>query len=63
MKTTGRVGMAKTVGMAGVWLAVASMLSGCVAVGYSRGGGWFIWPGGLGLLLVVVLIVMLLRRR
>jgi protein-S-isoprenylcysteine O-methyltransferase Ste14 len=63
MKMTGRVGIAKTVAMAGVLLVVTSMLSGCVAVGYSSGGGWFIWPGGLGLLLVVVLIVMLLRRR
>jgi len=27
----------------------AAGLSGCVAVGYSSGRGWFVWPGGLGL--------------
>lgn len=54
---------AKRVGIAGVWLVAASMLSGCVAVGYSSGGGWFIWPGGLGLLVVVLVLWLLLRRR
>jgi hypothetical protein len=62
-QTGSKRSLAATVGMAGGWLMVASLLSGCVAVGYSSGGGWFIWPGGLGLLLVVVVIVMLLRRR
>ena len=38
-------------------------LSGCLVVGHSSGGGWFIWPGSLGLLVVVVLISLLLRRR
>ena len=42
---------------------VMTGLSGCVAVGYTSGGGWFVWPGGLGLLLVVVLLVFLLRGR
>ena len=55
--------MAKRVGMAAVWLVAASVLSGCVAVGYSSGGGWFIWPGGLGLLVVVLVLWLLLRRR
>jgi hypothetical protein len=32
-------------------------------VGYSSTGGWFMWPGGLGLLLVIVVVLMLLRRR
>jgi hypothetical protein len=38
-------------------------LSSCVGVGYSSRGGWFVWPGGLGLLVVIVVIVLLLRRR
>ena len=38
-------------------------LSGCLAVGYSSGGGWFIWPGGLGLLVIVLLVLFLMRRR
>lgn len=37
--------------------------SACVGVGYSNRGGWFVWPGGLGLLLVIVVILLLLRRR
>lgn len=32
-------------------------LSGCLVVGYSSRGGWFLWPGSLGLLLIVLIIV------
>ncbi len=35
----------------------------CIAVGgYSSSGGWFIWPGGLGLIVIVLLLFFLLRR-
>ena len=44
-------------------LCVAGMLTGCVAVGYSTGGGWFVWPGGLGLVLLLLLVFLVLRRR
>ncbi len=44
-------------------LALCGGLSGCVVVGASSRGGFFIWPGGLGLLLVIALVVLLLRRR
>ncbi len=44
-------------------LVTASFASGCVVVGHSTGGGWFVWPGGLGLVVVVLLILFLLRRR
>ena len=38
--------------------------SGCVVVGgYSSGRGWFIWPGTLGILLVVAVLFLLFRRR
>jgi hypothetical protein len=38
--------------------------SGCVvAGGYSSGRGWFIWPGTLGLLIVVAVLFLLFRRR
>lgn len=46
-------------------LCVVSMLpalGGCVVVGYTSGGGWFVWPP-LGLFLVVLVVVLLLRRR
>ena len=38
-------------------------LSGCLVAGYSSGGGWFIWPGSLGIIVIVLLILFLLRRR
>ena len=62
-------GIARTVAMLGTWLVVASMLSGCIGVGYSRmggggmGGGWFMWPGGLMMVLLVLVVLLLLRRR
>jgi len=38
--------------------------SGCVvAGGYSSGRGWFIWPGTIGILLVIAILFLLLRRR
>lgn len=44
-------------------LAACGWLTGCIAVGYSSRGGWFMWPGGLGLLLIVLLVALVLRRR
>jgi hypothetical protein len=38
-------------------------LTGCIALGYSSGGGWFIWPGGLGLLLLIAIVLFILRQR
>ncbi len=38
--------------------------SGCVvAGGYSSGRGWFIWPGTIGILVIVAILFLLLRRR
>jgi hypothetical protein len=38
--------------------------SGCVVIGgYSSGRGWFIWPGTIGILLVVAILFLLLKRR
>lgn len=38
--------------------------SGCiVAGGYSSGRGWFIWPGTLGILVLVAVLFLLFRRR
>lgn len=42
---------------------VALTQSACIGVGYSSGGGWFIWPGGLGLVVVLAILFLLLRRR
>jgi hypothetical protein len=44
-------------------LLLALSMSSCIGVGYSSGGGWFVWPGGLGLLLVIIVVILLVRRR
>jgi hypothetical protein len=44
---------------------LAMTQSACIAVGagYSSSGGWFIWPGGLGLILLLLLLFFFLRGR
>jgi uncharacterized RDD family membrane protein YckC len=49
--------------MIAVGLVLATILSGCVVVGTSSRGGWFIWPGGFGLLLVILIFLFFMRRR
>ncbi|HYP54006.1 MAG TPA: hypothetical protein VEQ42_10730 [Pyrinomonadaceae bacterium] len=45
-------------------LVLAGLLqTSCVVAGYRSGGGWFFWPGGLGLIVMVVLAFLFLRRR
>lgn len=46
-----------------VGLLLSFGFTGCVVVGASSRGGFFIWPGGLGLIVLIVLIALLLRRR
>jgi SAM-dependent methyltransferase len=55
----------KRTGLLTLALALAGTQSACIVVGgYGRrGGGWFLWPGGLGGILIILLIIMLLRRR
>jgi hypothetical protein len=43
-------------------LLLCGTLTGCLVAGYSSGGGWFIWPGGLGLLVIVAVVIFLMRR-
>ena len=48
----------------GIITLLLLLSSGCVvAGGYSSGRGWFIWPGTIGILLVVAVLFLLLRRR
>lgn len=42
---------------------LALTLSGCLVAGVSSRGGGFIWPGGLGLLLMLALLFFFLRGR
>ena len=44
-------------------LLLSGGLSGCLVAGYSSRGGGFIWPGGLGLVVLVLVVLWLLRRR
>ena len=56
--------VAKPVLLTIVAMALTSPLAGCMLVGgYSSRGGWFIWPGSLGLLLIAFLIFSFLRKR
>ncbi len=60
------MGWGKTVARLGLGAAALlglNVLTGCVAVGYSTGGGWFVWPGGLGLVVLLLLLFFLLRGR
>lgn len=39
-------------------------LTGCLMVGgYSSRGGWFLWPGSFGFLIVLLLLFFFLRGR
>lgn len=53
-----RVSVAAVVG-----LLCAGALSGCLVAGYSSRGGAFVWPGGLGLVVMLLLVYFLLRGR
>ncbi len=55
--------MIKRLTLAVAALAACGTLSGCLMVGYSSAGGWFLWPGGLGLVVIVLLALFFLRRR
>ncbi len=42
---------------------LAGTLSGCLVAGVSSRGGGFIWPGGLGLLVLAAILLFFLRGR
>jgi protein-S-isoprenylcysteine O-methyltransferase Ste14 len=44
-------------------MVLAATLCGCVVVGVSSRGGWFVWPRGFGLVVVSALLMFLLLRR
>ena len=46
----------------GIITLLLLLSSGCVvAGGYSSGRGWFIWPGTLGILLILVVLFLIFR--
>jgi hypothetical protein len=44
-------------------LLLTGALTGCLVAGVSSSGGWFIWPGSLGLIVIIVIAALLMRRR
>lgn len=44
-------------------ISACTTLTGCLVAGVSSGGGFFIWPGSLGLLVVLLIIFLIMRRR
>ena len=49
----------KRIGALAIFLAFTQ--SACIVAGYSSTGGWFLWPGGLVITLLILFLV--LRRR
>ncbi len=43
-------------------VALALTQTGCIMAGYSTNGGWFVWPGGLGLLVIIAVLYFLFGR-
>ena len=44
-------------------LFASTTLTGCIVAGGSSSGGWFIWPGGLGLLVIILIVIFFMRGR
>ena len=44
-------------------LVLSATLSGCLLIGGSSRGGFFIFPGSLGLIFLIVVVALVLRRR
>ena len=69
MKSDSRSGATSTASAIGASMLLALLscgtlsLTGCVIAGVSSGGGFFIWPGSLGLLVLILIAVFVLRRR
>jgi hypothetical protein len=63
MKIASHGGIAKS-GFTIVTALFSSLaLSGCLVAGVSSSGGFFIWPGSIGLLLLLLIVFFILRRR
>ncbi len=48
--------------MLGAGLLLSAGLSGCLVVGYTSEGGWWVWPGSVVVTLVLLLLYFLNRR-
>ena len=44
-------------------LPVSANLCGCLVAGYSSGRGWFVWPGGVGVVIMLLALLFVLRGK
>ena len=42
---------------------IVALQTSCVVAGYSSNRGWFIWPGSIGLVVIIALLFLFFRRR
>ena len=55
--------LATSSAMLAATLILCGALTGCIGIGYSSRGGWFLWPGGFGLVVIILVFLLLSRRR
>ena len=53
----------KRLALVAATILLSGTLSGCVMAGVTSGGHFFIWPGGLGLLVILLVVFLLMRLR
>jgi hypothetical protein len=63
MRRTNGLKLLRRCGILTAGLALTGTLFGCLVVGVSNRGGWFVWPRGFGLLFIFAMLVILLLRR
>lgn len=56
-------GTARAALVSALGLALMPVLSGCLVIGRTAGGGWFLWPGSIVLTLLMALLYFLFRGR
>ena len=44
-------------------LTFCAPLTGCLVAGYSRGSGFWVWPGSIVITLILILLFFFIRRR
>ncbi len=59
----GRVSISRFFAVLLPCLLLSSTLTGCLVLGGSSRGGFFIFPGSVGLILLILVVALVLRRR
>jgi hypothetical protein len=53
---------ARAVSILAASFLLCATLSGCLVAGYTSGEGWWVWPGSLGITLILLALYLLSRR-